>query len=157
MGSGVWPSAGPVCRQRLLFAGKESIYLIDLQKHFIRMQVAGYWLSDNHHARVTAAADARIFYCRTLAKSPARVGLHIDTPLCWIQSKGLQRTLLAQQLSPVNVLIATIVPAKAVTNNSHVPLFVKTPTACCTACTAHTSIKHITVINISSTSSLINL
>lgn len=39
--------------------------------------------------------------------------LHIDTPFCWVQTKQLQCALLAQQLTLVDELIATIVSASA--------------------------------------------
>ena len=38
------------------------------------------------------------------------VRLHIDPPLLWVQSVGLQSSLLAQYLHLVNNLSATIVP-----------------------------------------------
>lgn len=41
--------------------------------------------------------------------TPARVWLHVHSPLGWVQPVGLQSTFLAQQFSTVDVLITTIV------------------------------------------------
>ena len=41
---------------------------------------------------------------------PAGVRLHVDAPLCGVEPVGLQGALLTEQLRPVDVLIAAIIP-----------------------------------------------
>lgn len=46
---------------------------------------------------------------RTVSKG--RRTLYVDTPFFWIQSEGLERSLLAKDLNFIDVFIAPIIPS----------------------------------------------